>query len=98
MNPLIPNTPISVATQTDKNPPFSNVGQGRLRIDETKDSPLFEIETETPPHYRRNLSRVFGEDFLKEAALKDKTRQAIIKFVKARKWEELKQFSKHYFS
>ena len=60
--------------------------------------PLFKFETEQPPEYRRNLARVFGEEFLAEATLKDKTLQAIIKFVEAHKLEELKQFSKYYFS
>ena len=46
----------------------------------------------------RNLARVVGKEFLAEATLKDKNLQAIIKFVKAHKWEEWKQFSKYYYS
>ena len=96
MNTQNSNPPISVATQTDINPPSSIVGQGRDPIDETKHAPLFESE---PPHdYHRNLSPVFGEEFLAEATIKDKNLQAIIKFVKAHKWEELKHFSKYYYS
>ena len=72
MNPLIPNIPISVANQTDVNPPCSNVGQGREPIDESKHAPLFEFENEIPPDYGRNLSRVFGGELLAEATLKDK--------------------------
>ena len=101
MDPNTSNQTISVATQTDANTPSTNVGQGRDPIDETKHAPLFEFENETPPpptDYRRNLSRVFGEEFLAVATLRDKNLQTIIRFVKAHKWEELKQFSKFYYS
>ena len=67
--PSTSNTPISVATQTDKLPPSTNIGQGREPIDETKHAPLFEFENETAPNYRLNLSRQFGEEFLAEATL-----------------------------
>ena len=77
-NPPPQNNPISVATQTDKTPPTSNLGQGREPIDENKHAPLFEFENETAPNYRLNLSRVFGEEFLAEATLKDKNLQTII--------------------
>ena len=43
------NTPISVATQTDKTPPTSNLGQGRDPTNENKHAPLFEFENETAP-------------------------------------------------
>ena len=79
------NNPISVATQTDINTTSSNIGQGREPIDKSRHAPLFEFENENPPDYRRNLSRVFGEEFLAEATLKDKNLQAIIKFVKSHK-------------
>ena len=82
--PSTSNTPISVATQTDKLPPTTNIGQGREPIDETKHAPLFEFENETAPNYRLNLSRVFGKEFLAEATLKDKNLQTIIRSVKAR--------------
>ena len=98
MNPLIPNIPIPVATQTDANPPCSNVGQGLESIDESKHAPLFEFENEIPPDYCRHLSRVFGEEFLTEATLKDKNLQSIIRLVKTHKWDELKLISKYYYS
>ena len=60
--------------------------------------PFSNLRTKTPLDYRRNLSRVFGEEFLAEATLRDKNLQAIIRFVKAHKWEELKQFFKFYYS
>ena len=82
-------TQISVATQTDTNLSTSNVGQGRNPIIESKHAPLFKFEHEHPPDYRLSLARVFGEDFLAEATLKDENLQAIINFVKAHKWEEL---------
>ena len=53
MNPINPQSPISVATQTDNRIPTSNVGQGRSPIDESKHSLLFEFENEHPPDYRR---------------------------------------------
>ena len=98
MNPLIPNIPISVATLTDANPPCSNVGQGREPIDESKHAPLFEFKNEMPPDYRRNLSRVFGEELLAQATLKDKNFQSIFRLVKTHKWDELKLISKYYYS
>ena len=97
-NPSTSNNPISVATQTDKTPSSSNIGQGREPIDETKHAPLFEFENDTAPTYRLNLSRVFGEEFLAEATLKDKNLQAIIRLVKAHNWEQLKVVSKYYYS
>ena len=79
-------------------PPSSNIGQGREPIDETKHAHLFELENETAPNYRLNLSRVFGEEVLAEATLKDKNLQAIIRSVKAHNWEQLKVVSKYYFN
>ena len=40
MNPINPQPQISVATQTDIQPPVSNVGQGRSPIDENNMPPL----------------------------------------------------------
>ena len=60
-------------------------------------TPPFEFEPKSPD-CRRNLARAFREEFLAKATIKDKTLQAIIKFVKAHKWEGLKQLSKYYFS
>ena len=94
--PSTSNTPISVATKTDKIPPSSN--QGREPINETKHAPLFEFENETAPNNRMNLSRVFGEEFLAEATLNDKNLQAIIRLVKAHNWEQLKVVSKYYYN
>ena len=48
MNKQNTNPSTSVATQTDTNPPISNIGQGRHPIDESKHAPLFEFETEHP--------------------------------------------------
>ena len=96
--PSTPNIPISVATQTDKSQPTSNIGQGRDPINENKHAPLFEFEQEIAPNYRRNLARVFGEEFLAEATLKDKNLQAIIRLVKNHNWEQLKSVSKYYYN
>ena len=96
--PSTSKTPISVATQTETVPPPSNIGQCREPIDETKHAPLFEFENETPPNYRLNLARVFGEKFLTEATLKDRNLQAIIRLVKSHNWEELKLVSKYYYN
>ena len=93
-----PNTPISVATQMDKSPPTTNIGQGREPIDENKHAPLSEYEHETAPDYHRNLARVFGEEFLAEATLKDRNLQAIIRLVKHHNWDDLKSVSKYYYS
>ena len=92
------NTPISVATQRDNTPPTSNLGQGREPIDDNKHAPLFEFENETAPNYRLNLSRVFGEEFLAEATLKDKNLQNIIRLVKNHNWDQLKQVSRYYYN
>ena len=97
-NPTTSTDPISVATQTDLTPPQSNIGQGRDPIDETKHQPLFEFDNVPPPNYRANLSRVFGEEFLAEASLKDKNLQNITRLVKSRNWEELKIVSKYYYN
>ena len=96
--PSASNTPISVATQTDKTPPTSNIGQGREPIEENKHAPLFEFENETAPNYRLNLARVFGEEFLAEATLNDKNLKAIIRLVKNHNWEQLKLVSKYYYN
>ena len=87
-----------MATQTDKTPPTSNLGQGREPIDENKHAPLFEFENETAPNYRLNLSRVFGKEFLAEATLKDKNLQTIIRQVKSHNWEQLKLVSRYYYN
>ena len=97
-NPPTQNTPISVATQMDKTPPTSNLGQGREPIDENKHAPFFEFENETAPNYRLNLSRVFGEEFLAEATLKDKNLQTIFRLVKNHNWEQLKLVSRYYYN
>ena len=87
-----------MATQTDKTPPTSNLGQGRNPIDENKHAPLFEFDNETAPNYCLNLSRVFGEEFLAEATLKDKNLQTIIRLVKNHNWEQLKLVSRYYYN
>ena len=87
-----------MATQTDNTPPTSNLGQGREPIDENKHAPLFEFENETAPNYRLNLSRVFGEEILAEATLKDKNLQNIIRLVKNHNWDQLKQVSRYYYN
>ena len=71
--PPTQDTPISPATQTDKTPPTSNLGQCREPIDENKHAPLFEFENETAPNYRLKLSRVFGEEFLAKLPSRIKT-------------------------
>ena len=81
-DPTTSNDPISVATQTDLTPPHSNIGRGREPIDETKHHPLFEFDNVPTPNYRANLARVFGEEFLAEASLKDKNLQNITRLVK----------------
>ena len=91
-------TPISVANQTGTIPPPSNIGQGRTPKDETKHAPLFEFENETPPNYRLHLARVFGEEFLAEATLRDRNLQAIIRLVKSHNWDELKLVSKYFYN
>ena len=97
-NPTTSTNPISVATQTELIPPQSNIGQGREPIDEMKHKPLFKFENEPPPNYRSNLTRVFGEEFLAEASLKDRNLQNIFRLVKSRNWEELKLVSKYYYN
>ena len=87
------NNHTSVATQTETISPQSNIGQGREPIDETKHRPLFEFENKIPPNYRLNLTRVFGEEFLAEASLKERNLQNIIRLVKSQNWEELKLVS-----
>ena len=92
--PVSATTQASVATQTDINPPTSNVGQGQDPIDKSKHAHLFEFEIKVYVLIYllglglgqfRNLARVVGKEFLAEATLKDKNLQAIIKFVKAHK-------------
>ena len=50
------------------------------------------------PQYRKNLCRVFGEEFLAEATQKEKIMSPIIKLIKEKDWETLKQVSPYFYS
>ena len=50
------------------------------------------------PQYRKNLSQVFGEEFVPEATAKNRTMEPIIKLIRERAWETLKRTSPHFYS
>ena len=50
------------------------------------------------PQYRKNLSQVFGEEFVAEATQKDRQMAPIIKLIRDKDWETLKKVSPYFYS
>ena len=72
----------SISTQTEGS---SNKGLGRATLRDDPDTILYPLGIETDmPQYRKNLSGVFGEEFLAEATNKDKQLAPIITHYQAR--------------
>ena len=85
-----------MATQTDKT---TNKGLGRSAPRTDPANPIFPLSnTVDMPQYRKNLCRVFGEEFLAEATQKDKNMSPIIKLIKKKDWETLKRVSPYFYS
>ena len=75
------------STQTD---PGSNKGKGLNALKEDKHAELFTAIDQTPkPEYRKNLLRVFKEEFLVENSKKDLG--PVIDLVQKRDWTTLKK-------
>ena len=54
--------------------------------------------SERMPNYRKQLARVFGEEFLAEATRQDCTLTSINKMIKDKDWESLKKSNKYFYS
>ena len=50
------------------------------------------------PQYRKNLSQVFGEEFVAEATRKDRQMAPIIKLIRDKDWETLKKVIPYFYS
>ena len=50
------------------------------------------------PDYRKHLSKVFGEEFLEEATKQDRSLKPILKMVREKDWDSLKQTNKYFHS
>ena len=64
------NNKITIGTQTEDN---TNKGLGRAAIRPDLQNPIYPLaNTANMPQYRKNLSQVFGEEFVAEATQKDR--------------------------
>ena len=88
---------VTISTQTDNN---ANIGKGREPIQPDLHAQIFPLSSnsERMPNYRKQLARVFGEEFLAEATRQDSTLTPIIKMIKDKDWESLKKSNKYLYS
>ena len=88
---------VTISTQTEDN---DNIGKGREPIQPDLHAQIFPLSSnsERMPNYRKQLARVFGEEFLAEATRKDRTLTPIIKMIKDKDWESLKKPNKYFYS
>ena len=90
------NKQITIATQTDET---SNKGRGRGALRPDPQNPIYPLSnTADMPQYRKNLSQVFGEEFVAEATQKDRQMAPIIKLIRDKDWETLKKVSPYFYS
>ena len=90
------NEKITIATQTEDN---TNKGLGRSAIRPDPLNPIYPLSNSaTMPQYRKNLSQVFGEEFVTEATQKDRQMTPIKKLIRDKDWETLKKVSPHFYS
>ena len=86
----------SSSTQTEGT---SNKGMGRTPF---KSDPNFSIyplgNQANMPEYRKNLSQVFGEEFLAEATKKSKQLAPLIKLIEDRDWNTMKTINPYFYS
>ena len=88
-----PKTLINSSTQTDYT---SNKGKGLDVIDESKHEEIFPSYDNTlTPLYRENLNRVFNEEFIAQASIKDL--KPIIDLVTTQNWEDLKKVNPLFY-
>ena len=88
---------VTISTQTDNN---DNIGKGREPIKPDLHAQIFPLSSnsERMPNYRKQLARVFREEFLAEATREDRTLTPIIKMIKDKDWESLKKSNKYFYS
>ena len=90
------NDKISIATQTEDN---TNKGLGRAAIRPDPQNPIYPLaNTANMPQYRKNLSQVFGEEFVAKATQKDRQMAPIIKLIRDKDWETLKNVNPYFYS
>ena len=83
------NKKVTMATQTE-----DNTNKGLVRSAKRADplNPIFpRSNSANMPQYRKNLSQVFGEEFVAEATQKDRQMAPIIKLIRDKDWETLKK-------
>ena len=88
---------VTISTQTEQTDKF---GKGREPIQTNLHPQIFPLSNhpERMPDYRKHLSKVFGEEFLAEAAKQDRSLTPIIKMIRERDWESLKKTNKYFHS
>ena len=90
------NDKITIANQTEDN---NNKGLGRTVIRPDPQNPIYPLADSTDmPQYRKNLSQVFGEEFVAEATQKDRQMAPIIKIIREKDWDTLKKVSPYFYS
>ena len=90
------NNKTTIGTQTDEN---TNKGLGRAAIRPDPQNPIYPLaNTANMPQYRKNLSQVFGEEFVAEATQNDRQMAPIIKLIRDKDWETLKKASPYFYS
>ena len=88
------NTTIATKTADNKN---KRLVQSAIRPDPL--NPIYHLSnTANMPQYSKNLSQVFGEEFIAEATQKDRQMAPIIKLIKDKDWETLKRVSPYFYS
>ena len=90
------NNKTTIGTQTDEKP---HKGLRRAAIRPDPQNPIYPLaNTANMPQYRKNLSQVFGEEFVTEATQRDLQMAPIIKLIRDKNWETLKKVSPYFYS
>ena len=88
---------VTISTQTEDN---DNIGIGREPLQPELHSQILTLSSnrERMPNYRKQLARVFGEEFLAKATRQDRKLTPIIKMIKDKDWESLKKSNKYIYA
>ena len=88
---------VTIGKQTED---ANNYGKGREPVQPDLHAQIFPLSSnyERMPNYRKQLTRVFGEEFLAEATKQDRSLTPIIKMINDKDWESLKKTNNYFYS
>ena len=87
---------VTISTQTDD---IDNTGKGREPLQPELHPAILPLSNNPAnmPDCRKQLAKVFGEEFLAEATKQDKSLTPVIRMIKDSDWESLKKSNKYFY-